>query len=51
MSECMIFGLTMLVVGMGGTLITLAVIALVIRVLTAIFPAERKENKTAEVEQ
>jgi Na+-transporting methylmalonyl-CoA/oxaloacetate decarboxylase gamma subunit len=32
------FGLTMLVVGMGGTLITLWLLTLVIRGLTALFP-------------
>jgi Na+-transporting methylmalonyl-CoA/oxaloacetate decarboxylase gamma subunit len=33
------FGLTMLVVGMGGTLITLWLLTLVIRGLTALFTA------------
>jgi Na+-transporting methylmalonyl-CoA/oxaloacetate decarboxylase gamma subunit len=33
------FGITMLVVGMGGTLLTLWLLALVIRGLTAVLPA------------
>jgi Na+-transporting methylmalonyl-CoA/oxaloacetate decarboxylase gamma subunit len=34
------FGLTMLVVGMGGTLLTLWLLTLLIRGLTALFPAD-----------
>ena len=43
------FGLTMLLIGMGGTLLTLGLLVLLIRVLNAIFPpgdesaATRKE--------
>lgn len=48
MSETLLFGLTMLVVGMGGTLLTLTVMAFLIRALTSIFPAEREEDKTGE---
>ena len=33
------FGLTMLIVGMGGTLLTLYLLTLLIRALTALFPA------------
>jgi TRAP-type mannitol/chloroaromatic compound transport system permease small subunit len=38
------FGVTMLVVGMGGTLLTLWGISLVIRVLKKIFPAKEDEK-------
>jgi hypothetical protein len=40
------FGFTMLVVGMGGTLLTLWGISLVIRVLKRIFPI--KEDETSD---
>ena len=42
-----VFGLTMLVVGMGGTLVTLFLLTLVIRALTALFPVrtDDKEEK------
>ena len=42
-----VFGLTMLVVGMGGTLVTLFLLTLVIRVLTVLFPVrpDDKEEK------
>jgi hypothetical protein len=42
----MTFGVTMLVVGMGGTLLTLWGISLVIRVLKRMFPF--KEDKTTD---
>ncbi len=38
------FGLTLLVVGMGGTLITLYVLTLLLGALTKIFPAPGKKN-------
>lgn len=38
------FGLTMLAVGMGGTLVTLGLLALVIRALSALFPADSGEE-------
>ena len=34
------FGLTMLLVGMGGTLMTLWVLTLLLRLITRFFPAE-----------
>jgi len=34
------FGLTMLLIGMGGTMVTLGLLVLVIRCLTALFPPE-----------
>jgi Na+-transporting methylmalonyl-CoA/oxaloacetate decarboxylase gamma subunit len=37
------FGITLLVVGLGGTLVTLALLALLLRLLTLLFPAERDE--------
>lgn len=42
MNETLQFGLTMLVVGMGGTILMLLGLAGMIRVLTRIFPPERK---------
>jgi len=39
------FGLTLLVVGMGGTLITLFIMALIIKALTAIFPVKEEDDK------
>jgi hypothetical protein len=36
------FGLTMLIVGMGGTLLTLYVLTLIIAGITRIFPAGSK---------
>ena len=41
------FGITMLVVGMGGTLATLFLLTLVIRALVALFPVrpDQKEDK------
>ena len=39
------FGLTLLVVGMGGTLVTLWLLTLVIHALTSLFPVS-KESKT-----
>lgn len=41
MSDTLVFGLTMLVVGMGGTLLTLFFMVGVIRAITAIFPVEK----------
>lgn len=38
------FGLTLLIVGMGGTLATLAVIAGCLRLLTKLFPAETPDG-------
>jgi Na+-transporting methylmalonyl-CoA/oxaloacetate decarboxylase gamma subunit len=38
------FGLTMLVVGMGGTLLTLFVMTLLIRAITALFPKKEDEQ-------
>ena len=39
------FGLTMLIVGMGGTLATLFLLTLVIRVLVALFPVRSGEKE------
>ena len=39
------FGITMLVVGMGGTLATLFLLTLVIRALVALFPVRPKEKE------
>lgn len=38
------FGLSMLAVGMGGTILTLLGLAGLIRLLTAIFPAEQRPD-------
>jgi len=44
--ENLAFGLTMLLVGMGGTLLTLFLVAALIRGLTSAFPpAEERENQ------
>ncbi len=42
------FGITMLVVGMGGTLLSLWAISHIIRVLKKIFPYKAEEDKKAE---
>jgi hypothetical protein len=38
------FGITILVVGMGGTIITLWVMSLIMRLLTRIFPYKEGED-------
>jgi len=40
-----VFGLTMLVVGMGGTLVTLFIITLVINALALFFPVRPDEEE------
>ncbi|MBE2205832.1 MAG: hypothetical protein IAE94_15995 [Chthoniobacterales bacterium] len=40
-----VFGLTMLVVGMGGTLATLFLITLAIHALAALFPVRPEETE------
>ena len=42
------FGLTMTVVGVGGTFLTLWVISLVIDLLKKIFPLQEKKQEKAE---
>lgn len=44
----MIFGLTMLLVGMGGTLLTLVFMALVLHLLTLVFPVKPEGETTEE---
>lgn len=39
------FGLTLLIVGMGGTLVALAVLAMLMSLLKKIFPVEGEEGK------
>lgn len=39
------FGITMLLVGMGGTLATLFLLTLVIRALVALFPVRSSEQE------
>jgi len=39
------FGLTMLIVGMGGTLVTLALVSFLIHLLTIFFPLRRGEKE------
>jgi Na+-transporting methylmalonyl-CoA/oxaloacetate decarboxylase gamma subunit len=39
------FGLTLLVVGMGGTLLTLWLLTLLIRALTTLLPPEKPSQK------
>ncbi len=48
MNDNLTFGLTMLIVGMGGTLATLFLLTLIIRALVAFFPvrpADKEETK------
>lgn len=42
------FGLTMMVVGMGGTFLTLWVLSLVMDLLKKIFPLPRKEASSSQ---
>jgi hypothetical protein len=39
------FGITMLVVGMGGTLLTLGIMSLIIALLKKIFPYKKEDEK------
>jgi len=39
------FGLTMLIVGMGGTMLTLYLLTLLIRALSSFFPATENKPK------
>ncbi|MBI4633348.1 MAG: OadG family protein [Deltaproteobacteria bacterium] len=39
------FGITMLLVGMGGTILTLALISVLITLLKKIFPLKNEETK------
>lgn len=48
MSDNMLFGLTMLLVGMGGTLLTLVFMAFVLRGLTLLFPVKPTEGQMEE---
>jgi hypothetical protein len=48
MSETLQFGLTMLAVGMGGTLLTLLAMVGIIRALTMIFPVENPPDAASE---
>ncbi len=48
MNETLLFGITMLIVGMGGTMLTLVLMALIIRALTAILPVEKPDEKERE---
>jgi Na+-transporting methylmalonyl-CoA/oxaloacetate decarboxylase gamma subunit len=45
--DSLTFGLTLLIVGMGGTLATLWMLTAVIRGLTRLFPAEREDSTDA----
>lgn len=48
MNETLLFGLTMLAVGMGGTLLVLVVLAFILRGLTLLFPVEKPANRAEE---
>lgn len=39
------FGVTMLVVGMGGTLLTLGIMSVIIELLKKIFPYKKEEEE------
>jgi len=47
-SEKWAFGLTMMVVGMGGTFLTLWVLSLVMDLLKKVFPLPQKDSSTAK---
>lgn len=40
------FGITMIIVGMGGTLLTLWILSLLMGVLRNVFPYRKEEEKT-----
>ena len=40
------FGITMLVVGMGGTLLTLGLMSLIMAALKKVFPYKKEEEKS-----
>ena len=42
------FGITMLVVGMGGTIATLIIFSLLMALLKKIFPYRKEEEETAK---
>jgi Na+-transporting methylmalonyl-CoA/oxaloacetate decarboxylase gamma subunit len=42
------FGLTMLIVGMGGTLLTLYLLTLLIRGITSLLPAETEKTDSSK---
>ncbi len=46
--ETLTFGFTMLVVGMGGTLLALYILTLLIRALTLLFPAPRAPDEPSD---
>jgi hypothetical protein len=48
MNDNLTFGLTMLLVGMGGTLLTLFLVTLLIRGLVAIFPLRREKSEKSD---
>jgi Na+-transporting methylmalonyl-CoA/oxaloacetate decarboxylase gamma subunit len=39
------FGMTMVIVGMGGTLLTLWILSLIMSVLKRVFPLKKEEEK------
>ena len=41
------FGITMIVVGMGGTLLTLWILSLIMSLLKRVFPYRKEEEKKA----
>ena len=43
------FGLTVLIVGMGGTLLTLGIISAIMALLKRIFPLKQDEKPTAKL--
>lgn len=47
-SEKWAFGLTMMVVGMGGTFLTLWVLSLVMDLLKKVFPLPQKDGSTTK---
>lgn len=45
MNESALFGITLLVAGLGGTLLVLSLMAVVIHLLTIIFPAKKPHDR------
>ncbi len=42
------FGVTMIVVGMGGTLLTLWILSLIMNLLKMVFPYKKEEEQKAD---
>ncbi len=45
MNETALFGITLLIAGLGGTLLVLSLMAVVIYLLTIIFPSKKSHDR------